>query len=68
MIKDYNYRTYSKSSIKDVQATEETFRPQKRTSSMKFRNFFLFLWVFFALLDRVSDPYPDPDLHVFAVI
>ncbi len=41
-------------STKDVQATGEIFIPQKRTSrlalqNMKFLNFFLFLWVIFAL-------------------
>jgi hypothetical protein len=44
--------------IKDVQVTEEAFSSQNRTSStsnMKFLNFFLLLWVIFALLD------PDPD-------
>ncbi len=40
--------------IKDAQAIE-AFSPQKRTSSMKFIYFFLFLCVFFVLLD------PDPD-------
>jgi hypothetical protein len=50
-----------------VQATEEAFSPQKRTSSTSknknFINFFLCLWVIFALLDpdRVQGP-PDPDL------
>ncbi len=45
---------------KVVQSTEEAFSPQKRTSSaskMIFINFFLCLWVIFALLD----PDPDPD-------
>jgi hypothetical protein len=41
--------TSPKASRKDVQATES------RTSNMKFLNFFLFLWVIFALLDT------DPD-------
>jgi hypothetical protein len=42
----------------DSKAIEEAFSPPKRTAStsnMKFLNFFLFLWVFFAILD------PDPD-------
>jgi hypothetical protein len=51
--------TYSWASIKDVEATEEAFSPQKRTSSnskhKKNINFFLLLWVIDALLD------PDPD-------
>ncbi len=52
-----------------VQATGETFSPQKRTTStskMKIFNFFLCLWVIFALLDPDPDTdpgtpfYPDP--------
>jgi hypothetical protein len=43
-----------------LQATEETFSPQRKhpaLQSMKFLNF-LFLWVIFALLDL--DPHPHP--------
>ncbi len=50
-----------------VQATGEDFSPLKRTSStqkIKFFNFFLCLWVIFALLDPDTDPgtplNPDP--------
>jgi hypothetical protein len=54
--------TYPLASIKDAQATGEAFSPQKRTSStvlknMKILDFFLFLWVIFALLD------PDPQFE-----
>ncbi len=46
----------SPGSIKDVQAKEKAFSPQKITSiTIIFLIFFLFLWVNFALLD------PDPD-------
>jgi hypothetical protein len=51
--------TYPKTSIKDVRATKETLSTQKRissTSKPEFLNFFLFLWVIFALLQN-----PDPD-------
>jgi hypothetical protein len=43
--------------MKDVQATEEAFSPQKRTSNTSkhgISEFFLFLWVIFALLDPES--------------
>jgi hypothetical protein len=53
-----SFFTYPYASIKDVQATGEAFSPQKRTSSNsknKISNFFLCLWVIFALVD------PDPD-------
>jgi hypothetical protein len=46
--------TYPYASIKDVQASGEAFRPQKRTSSTsnhEISSLFPFLWVFFALLD-----------------
>jgi hypothetical protein len=46
--------------IKNVQATEEAFSPQKRTSSTskhEISNFYLFLKVIFALLDL------DPDFE-----
>jgi hypothetical protein len=47
-------------SIKDIQATGEAFSPYKGLTAlgkkMKFINFFLFLWVIFALLG------PDPDV------
>jgi hypothetical protein len=47
----------------DVQATEEAFSPQKRTSStvknMKFLNFFYFVG-HFCLLDPDPDPDTDP--------
>jgi hypothetical protein len=49
--------TYPWASIKDFQATGETFSTQREHSAlqnMNFLNFFLFLWVIFALLD----PYP----------
>jgi hypothetical protein len=64
-------------SLKDVQATEEAFSPQKRTfSTVKHENseFGSFLWVIFSLLDPVyesgygstdllkSGPNPDPDM------
>ncbi len=61
--------TYPLASIKGVQAIGEAFSPQKGTSvpalqNMKFLNFFLFLWVIFALLDLDLDPLtwlnPDP--------
>jgi hypothetical protein len=46
--------------IKYFQATEEAFSPQKRTSSTSKHeiscNFFLILWVTFALLDPDTDP------------
>jgi hypothetical protein len=66
--KNYNIGTgtHSSAPIKDVQATEEAFSPQKRTSStsnMKFLNFFLFMWIIFALLDPNSDSgYGSTDL------
>jgi hypothetical protein len=37
--------------MKDVQATGEDFSPQKRTSRREKMKYFLFLWVYFALLD-----------------
>jgi hypothetical protein len=49
-------------SIKDAQATGETFSPQKRTSSTLNREisfFSVFLWVLFVLRDL--DPDPDPN-------
>ncbi len=49
--------TYPKASIKNVQVTEEAFSSQKKpsnTSKHELINFFLLLWVIFALLD------PDP--------
>jgi hypothetical protein len=54
-----NCNTYSKAFIKDFQATEEAFSPQKRTSStskQEISNCFLFLGVIFALLDPDTDP------------
>jgi hypothetical protein len=45
--------TYPQASKKDVQATEEAFGPQKRTSSTskhKFFYFFLLMLVIFAIL------------------
>jgi hypothetical protein len=50
--------TYPQASIKNVQVTKEAFSSQKRpsnTSKHELYNFFLLLWVIFALLD------PDPD-------
>jgi hypothetical protein len=45
--------------MKDVQATEEAFIPQKHPAlqKMKFVNRFLFFWVIFSLLD------PDSTTH-----
>jgi hypothetical protein len=50
--------TYPQASIKYVQVTEEAFSSQKRpsnTTKHELLQFFLLLWVIFALLD------PDPD-------
>jgi hypothetical protein len=47
----------SQTSVKDVQATGKASalkREHPALQNMKFRNFFLFLWVIFAFLD------PDP--------
>ena len=59
--------TCPQASTKDVQATGEAFRPQKRTSSTskhEICSLFLFLWVIFALLVPDPDPLtllnPDP--------
>jgi hypothetical protein len=57
-IKTYNLPIHKKASIKNVQAPDEAFSPQKRTSSTAIHensNFFLFLWAILALLD------PNPD-------
>ncbi len=67
--------TYPWASMKDVQATgQEKPSALKREHSalqnMKFHNFFLFLWVIFALMDPdpestdliESGSNPDPDL------
>jgi hypothetical protein len=51
--------------MKDAQATREAFSPQKTTYStlnMKILDFFLFLWVIFALLD----PDPEPATQINA--
>jgi hypothetical protein len=55
--------TCPQASRKDFQATEEALSTYKRTSTstskhMKFLNFYLLLWVTFALLD------PDPDTYL----
>jgi hypothetical protein len=47
--------TYPLASIKYVQVTEEACSSQKRPSNTSKHEFFLLLWVIFALLD------PDPD-------
>ncbi len=55
LIKNFNFLF-----LTDVQATEQAFSPQKRTSStskMKFLNSMIIFVVIFALLD------PDPDLQ-----
>jgi hypothetical protein len=49
--------TYPEASIKCVQVTEEACSSQKRPSNTSKHEFFLLLWVIFALLD----PDPDPD-------
>jgi hypothetical protein len=50
--------------MKDVQATEEAFSPQKRKSNMK-PHFFLFLWVIFApsIRIRIQPTKTDADLR-----
>jgi hypothetical protein len=52
--------------MKDVQATGEAFSPLQRKpqeqQNMKLFQFFLLLWVIFALLD--PDPDPDAQKHV----
>ncbi len=64
--------TYPKASLKDVQATGEAFiHPSKiktfTPSKMKFVNFFLFLWVTFALLDsdliRICNTAGKPEFY-----
>jgi hypothetical protein len=47
--------TYPQAFIKYVQVTEEACSSQKRPSNTSKHEFFLLLWVIFALLD------PDPD-------
>jgi hypothetical protein len=57
--------TYLKASIKDAQATGESFSSQKRTlinSKYEISSLFSFLWVIFALLD----PEPDPATQINA--
>ncbi len=60
--------TYPWASIKDVKATGEAFSPQRRTTlqTMKFLNFFLFLWVTVALLDPDPLTWMDPDPKTLA--
>ncbi len=54
--KKYNWNFFIKNCnlLKDVYAAVEVFSPQKKTSCKHFKNFFLFLWLIFALLG------PDP--------
>ncbi len=59
--KNYNL-PIPKASIKDSQATEEAFSPQKRTSSTskhEISKFFLLFWAIFPLLDPDTDSWPD---------
>jgi hypothetical protein len=48
-----------------AQATGEAFSPQKEHPALKKKNFSLYLWVIFALLDPAPDPATqinaDPD-------
>ena len=51
--------TYPEASIKYVQVTEEASSSQKRPSNTSKHEFFLLLWVIFALLDPDPDPYSN---------
>ncbi len=56
--------TYRWAALKDVKVKGEAFshlRERPALQNMKFRNFFLFLWVIFALLTTVPDSNTDPD-------
>jgi len=55
--------TYPKASIKKVQATEEAFSHQKRTSSNSKHEISIFLYIFVVLKlpSWIRIPNPDPD-------